>query len=72
MKRSTCYALIGVGILVIVWSYLNYFLRMYFALIGLILIIIGIVKWNSEKEFKSLKQRANVKVNVKGKMKDLK
>jgi hypothetical protein len=39
---------------------------------GIILIFIGILKWNSEQEkAETLKSRAKVHINVKGKMKDL-
>lgn len=43
-----------------------------FMILAIFFIIIGWTKWNSEKEFKSLKQKANVYVHTKEKLKDLK
>ncbi len=51
------------------WLFLLTFLL--YGLPGIILIIIAIAKWNSEKE-KSLKDKTKVSVHIKGKMKDLK
>ena len=47
------------------------FFNLKLMILPIILIIIAFSKWNSEKEFKSLKQRAKVNINVKGRMKDL-
>ncbi|MFA5175931.1 MAG: hypothetical protein WC413_01560 [Candidatus Nanoarchaeia archaeon] len=64
MKRSTCKLLIGIGIILPIIS-LPLFV------ISLFLFVIAIAKWNSETEFKSLKQRAKVHIHTKAKYKDL-
>ena len=43
----------------------------FLAIPSIILFIIAISKWNSEREFKNLKQRARINIHMKGRLKDL-
>ena len=87
MKKSTCKIFIILGILFLIPIILSvYYLNkiggsftiifgipsLVLAIIAPFLLIIGILKWNSEEEkAETLKSRAKVHVHVQGKMEDI-